>query len=505
MMLSDNQKAISVLIMNTLSFAVCFACWMMYGVLITFLIDNGVYQWDKAQVGLLIGIPVLTGSICRLPVGLLTDKYGGRPIFIILMVVSAIAIYSVSFADSFIQFLLAGLGFGVSGASFAVGVAYTSLWFPKKRQGTVLGIFGAGNMGAALTSIFAPTILMNLTNNLANIENWRILPKIYAALLIITTLLFCLFTFSRKIESSKGLSLIKRLEPLKTLRVWRFGFYYFLVFGGFIAISQWLIPYYLNVYLFPLTLAGLLASIFSLPAGIVRGLGGWMSDRLGARSVMFMVLAGCLFCSVLLSVPRLDIESPGEGVMATAPGKVVQVTPRSIQVDKKVYTLIPKPILESGAMSNQDEVLVLPRFSFWQEPIVHEGDIVKKKQLLARGVTHIYFQANVWIFTGLILILGILMGIGSAAVYRYIPDYFPDNVGVVGGIVGVLGGLGGFLLPIIFGYLLNMSGIWTTCWFLMALVSLMCLWWLNRTVSKMIRTNAPELMQHLEAVRHQES
>ena len=163
--MSDNAKSIQVLTMNTLAFTVCFMCWMMNGVLITFLVDNGVFQWTSSQMGWLIGIPVLTGAVTRLPVGIFTDKYGGRIVYTILMLLSAVFVYLVSTADSYLTFMLLGLGFGLTGASFAVGIAYTSVWFDKDRQGTALGIFGAGNAGAALTSLGAPHLLNWFTQN----------------------------------------------------------------------------------------------------------------------------------------------------------------------------------------------------------------------------------------------------------------------------------------------------------------------------------------------------
>lgn len=497
--MAEKGKAISVLTMNTLAFCVCFASWMLYGVLVTYLVDNGLFHWDKSQVGLLIGVPVLTGSVLRLPVGVLTDKFGGRVVFPLLMLLSAIAMYSVSLANTYTQFLLAGLGFGLTGASFSVGVAYTALWFPKEKQGTALGIFGAGNTGAALTSIFAPQLLLNLTQGAENPENWRMLPQFYAAALVVMTTVFLLFTSPKKVEGGQSLS--QRLAPLKKIRVWRFGLYYFLVFGGFVALSQWLIPYYVNVYMLPLTLAGLMASAFSLPAGLIRSAGGWMSDQWGARSIMYMVLAGCVLFAFLLSVPRLDIESPGEGVMAAKGGVVQVVTPEKVVVDGVAYPLLPKPVAgPSGEpyWAKDKSVLVFPQSTFWQQPTVQPGETVTKKQLLARGVTHIHFQANVWIFTGLLFILGVLMGIGSAAVYKHIPDYFPDNIGVVGGIVGVLGGLGGFLCPLIFGYLLKGTGIWSTCWMFLAFVAVICLLWMHFVIQEMMHRKVPHLMLQME-------
>ena len=147
------------LVLNTLAFTVCFAVWMMNGVLMTFLVDYGVHDWDPATLGWLIGIPVLTGSIMRLPIGMLTDKFGGKWVFGILLLASAVPTYLVGSCQSFTEFFLASLCFGMTGTGFAVGIAFTSVWFPPQRQGLALGIFGAGNAGAALTSLLAPSML----------------------------------------------------------------------------------------------------------------------------------------------------------------------------------------------------------------------------------------------------------------------------------------------------------------------------------------------------------
>ena len=126
------------------------------------------------------------------------------------------------------------------------------------------------------------------------------------------------------------------------------------------------------------------------------------------------------------------------------------------------------------------------------------GDEVVRRQLLARGVTRVYFQANIWIFTALVFVVGILMGVGKAAVYKYIPEYFPREVGVVGGIVGVLGGLGGFFCPVAFGLLLQATGIWTTCWMLFFALSLVCLVWLHLVVRSILARCAPHLAHRIE-------
>jgi NNP family nitrate/nitrite transporter-like MFS transporter len=494
--MQDKGKAISVLTMNTVAFTVCFACWMLNGALVTFLVDRGVFQWTGKQIWWLIGIPVLTGSLVRLPLGILTDKYGGRIVYGLLMLVSAVPMYLLAYARDYQDFVWASLGFGLAGGSFAVGIAYTSLWFPKERQGTALGIFGVGNAGAAVTSMGAPYMLMALTDQGTDLDGWRVLPKIYAAALVVTAAVFFLFTHSRKVDHSHITGLREHLAPLAHVRVWRFGLYYVLVFGAFVALSQGLIPYYVNVYMMPVTTAGLVAAAFSLPGGVVRALGGWISDKWGGRRTMMAVLAGCLACCVLLVVPRMDIQSPGKGVMAERAGVVESVSETDMAVGGKTYPLRPKP---AHWLEDRDEnMFVFPTSAFWQEPVVNVGDEVKKKQLLAKGVTHIFFQANVWIFTGLVFVLGFLMGVGKAAVYKLIPDYFPKDVGVVGGTVGLLGGLGGFVCPVIFGWLLERTGIWTTCWMFLALLSLACLVWMHFVVRNLMREKAPSLLHQIE-------
>lgn len=493
--MSDSTKALVVLTMNTIAFTVCFACWTMNGVLVTYLVDQLVFPFDTVQVGWLIGIPILSGSLLRLPVGVLTDKYGGRWVFTILMLLAAIPMYAVSLVQSYQQFLWASLGFGLAGAGFAVGIAYTSVWFPPDRQGTALGIFGIGNAGSALTSMGAPIVLGRLTGGGVNPEGWRTLPKLYAAALVVMAIVFVLTTYSRKVAHGHEHTLVQRLAPLKSMRVWRFGLYYFLVFGAFVALAQWLIPYYVNVYSMSVATAGLMAAIFSLPSGVIRALGGWMSDKWGARAVMYWVLGVCLLGFVALCVPQMSIVSPGEGVMAARGGTVTSVSPSEIVVGQTRYALRPEPPRRDRP---HDEMLVLPTLTSWHEPAVKPGDVVTKRQLLARGYTHIFFQANVWIFTFLVFVVGIAMGIGKAGVYRYIPDYFPREVGVVGGVVGVIGGLGGFFCPIIFGYFLRATGIWTTTWFFLAALSFVCLTWLHLVVQHLLRQEAPQAIRHIE-------
>lgn len=492
-----------ILAINTLAFTVCFGVWMMNGVLITFLVDNGLFRWTPAEMGWLIGIPVLTGAVFRLPLGMATDQCGGRKVMGSLLLLTAIPTWAVCLCNSYWQFVLAGLGFGFVGTSFAVGIAYTSVWFPAHRQGTALGIFGAGNAGAALTSLGAPHALNWLTSHGENLDRWRVLPQLYAAALVVMGLLFLATTRTRLPAGSASKTLTQRLAPLRSVRVWRFGLYYFYVFGGFVALAQWLVPYYVNAYTMSVAMAGALAACNSLPSGVIRALGGWMSDKWGARLVMYWVLGLSLICCLLLIMPQMDIHSPGSGITSRATGRVTEVNAQRIVVVSPVLGEMEYPIKQrEGELVTAEErnsgLLILPRSMSWQESVVEVGQEVGKKELLARGVTHVFFQANVWVFTFLSLILGAVMGVGKAAVYKHIPDYFPNDVGVVGGLVGVLGGLGGFVCPVIFGYLLEWTGLWTSCWMFFFVLVGICLVWMHLVVTRMLKAQAPDLHHRIE-------
>ncbi len=313
-----DRRAYIVLALSTLAFAVCFAAWMMNGVLVTFLIDAGIYTWSQTQMGILIATPVLTGAVMRLPVGILCDQYGGRIVYFLLMLVAAVPMFFVGIADSYIAFLLLSLGFGLSGAAFAAGVAYTAAWFPQERIGTALGIFGAGNAGAAATVMFAPILLEQLTAT--DLEGWRTLPKLYAGLLIGMAIIFWFGTTTRKSARAAEVSMAQRLEPLKFIRVWRFGLYYAFFFGGFVALSQWLIPYYVNVYTMSIATAGFLTTMFSLPSGVIRAFGGWLSDRFGARTIMYGTLIPGLILCILLIPSAMIVQTPGQGIVGSRRG-----------------------------------------------------------------------------------------------------------------------------------------------------------------------------------------
>src|SRR6188472_2828095 len=152
---SDQRRA---LYFSTAAFTVCFAVWTIFAIIgIQLQRDLGL---TDTEFGLLVGTPILTGSLIRLILGIWADQYGGRVVYVCVMLAAAVATWLLTFAYDYPTFLLAALGVGIAGGSFAVGIAYVSKWYPIEQQGTALGIFGAGNVGAAVTKFVAPFIMV---------------------------------------------------------------------------------------------------------------------------------------------------------------------------------------------------------------------------------------------------------------------------------------------------------------------------------------------------------
>ena len=299
-------KQMSVLTMNTLAFTVNFAVWTMFAIIGIGI--KGELDLNETQFALLIATPILSGSLSRLPLGLLTERYGGRIVFLVQLIFVSIPTFCLVYASHYWHYLFTGFFVGIAGGAFAIGVTYTSAWFEPENQGTAMGIFGAGNIGVAITNIIAPLVMVSY--------GWRTIPLIYAAALIIIAVLFWLFTYTdpkhqtRK-DNNDHASLYQQIKPLSEMRVWRFGLYYFFVFGGFIALALWLPKYYVGEYGVDLQTASYLTLAFIVPAAIIRAFGGWISDNVGARQVNWTVFWICIVCLFFLSYPASTVTVHG--------------------------------------------------------------------------------------------------------------------------------------------------------------------------------------------------
>ncbi|MCV0425671.1 MAG: NarK/NasA family nitrate transporter [Roseibium sp.] len=412
---SDQYRALG---LSTFAFTVCFAVWTIFSIIGVKI--KGELGLSDTQFGLLVATPVLTGSISRIFLGVWTEQFGGRLMFPLQMLITAICVWLLTSVRTYEVFLLAALGLGLAGGSFIIGVAYVSQWFEKEKQGTALGIFGAGNVGAAVTNFAAPFLVVAL--------GWEGTARVYAVVLAITAVLFYVLSkddpaqAARKKTGSSAVSTADQLAPLKNIQVWRFATYYFFVFGAFVALASFLPRYYVGAYGLELTTAGVLAGLYSLPGSVFRALGGWMSDKWGARFVMYFTFIVSLVCLFIMSYPQTSYAVQG-----------------------------------------------------------------------ISGVINFEFGVGLSLFVAITVVLGFVMSLGKAAVYKHIPVYYPHHVGSVGGLVGMIGGLGGFFLPISFGVLLDATGVWTAPYMLMFVLVAVSTVWMHVAIRRMEKRRYPVL------------
>lgn len=384
--------------LSTAAFTICFAVWTIFSIIGIQIREQ--LSLSDTQFGLLVGMPILTGSLVRIVLGILTDRMGGRLVYTLTMLAAALATFLLSTATTYHQMLLAALGVGLAGGSFAVGVAYVSRFFEGAKQGTALGIFGVGNVGAAVTKFVAPFVMLAF--------GWQVTAQIWALALAVTAILFWVFstddpvTVARRGAKAPLRSLKDEFAPLKNIQVWRFSAYYFFSFGGFVALALWLPHYLIGVYGFDVKTAGMVGAAYSIPASIFRAYGGVLSDRIGARTVMYWTLGVSAIAAAILSTPS-GVSTP--------------------------------------------------------------------------------------VFLAVIFTLGFFMSLGKAAVYKHIPTYYPGNVGAVGGLVGMIGGLGGFFLPLIFGWLKDETGLWSSCFMVILTLVLGCLIWMHVSIRRIERAS----------------
>lgn len=391
----NHRDAWRALFWATLTFAANFSVWTLYAVLALHIQTQ--LNLSALQLGVLLSSPILSGAVLRIPLGVMSEYISARALWILIMWLQIPPLLLLPWVNSFAGFVCLGLWIGVSGATFTLGVRYVSEWFGKQQQGLALGVFGVGNAGAAMSFLLIPL--------LANWYGWQWVGPWYALAMLPALLLFTVF--APKLPAQRNNQKFTWREDfsfIKDAQVWRFGLYYFFVFGSFLALVLWLPSYYMQVYDLNVSQAMAFTLLFVITSSMVRALGGWFADRYGARTVNWSVFWICLVCLFFLSYPPTSMTIHGL-----------------------------------------------------------ERDVVLR------------IEVNIWLFTGLIFVIGLAQGLGRASVMRALYDHYPQQMGSVGGWVAFLGAMGGFILPLAFGFTQDLLGIASGAFMVLYAVLALCM------------------------------
>ncbi|MEW6211370.1 MAG: MFS transporter, partial [Acidobacteriota bacterium] len=362
------------LALGTGAFAFCFAVFGSVSAMMPILKKN--LNLDAVQVSVAIAIPVLLGSIGRIPLGMLTDRYGGRLIFSIVMACSIVPSILMGWVSQYWQLLACGFFIGIALASFSVGVGFVSGWYSAQRQGTALGIYGAGNIGQSLAAFGSPLLAAALG------FRWGFWT--FGLILAVWLALFVLKSENAP-RRAPAKSIREMLRPLADRMSWVLSLYYFLTFGGFVAMSIYLPTFLTDMFNLTPQDAGMRTAGFVLLATAMRPVGGMMADRMGGKKILMWVFPVTAVMAVFMACPLMATFTIGALGMAAA------------------------------------------------------------------------------------------IGLGNGAVFKLVPEYFPQSVGSVTGLVGAAGGLGGFFPPLVLGAIRQATGGFTWGFVLLAIFALSCL------------------------------
>jgi MFS transporter, NNP family, nitrate/nitrite transporter len=311
------------LFLSTTAFAVSFAVWGLIAALApTF---TQLYGLSASSKSLMIAVPVLLGAIGRLPAGMLADRYGGRRVFAALLVISALPAIGIGLSTSYTQLLLLGLFLGLAGTTFSVGVGFTAKWFAPEKQGTALGIYGMGNIGQSVAVFGAPVLAQSF-------GSWRPVFYAFAVLSLVWGAVFYVFARDAAMTANPK-TLGENLRVLKTAPLaWVLSLFYFLTFGGFVALALYLPTLLRDLFGLSATDAGARTAGFVVLATLMRPLGGWMADRWGGVRVLVWVFSAIAGLGLLMGcawIPTFTVGALGAAAaLGLGNGAVFKLVPQ---------------------------------------------------------------------------------------------------------------------------------------------------------------------------------
>jgi MFS transporter, NNP family, nitrate/nitrite transporter len=361
------------LVLATGAFAICFAVFGSVSAMMPILKKN--LSLGPVQVSVALAIPVLLGSLGRIPLGMLTDRYGGRLIFSVVMAGSIAPAFLMGFVADYWQLIVCGFFIGIALASFSVGVGFVSGWYSPERQGMALGVYGAGNIGQSLAAFGSPVLAAALG------FRWGFWTF---GVLMVVWLTFFWIKARNAPRRASAKTFGDVIEPLRDAKSWALSLYYFLTFGGFVAMAIYLPTFLTEIFKLTPGDAGFRTAGFVVLATAMRPVGGMLADRIGGRKILLWVFPATAAMAVFLACPTMVTFTSGALGMAAA------------------------------------------------------------------------------------------IGLGNGAVFKLVPEYFPQSVGAVTGLVGAAGGLGGFFPPLVLGAVRQATGSFTPGFVLLALFAILC-------------------------------
>jgi len=383
--MKNRTSATTQLTLGTGAFALCFAVFGSLSAMMPIL--SRQMHLTPVEKSVAVAVPVLLGSLGRIPLGMLTDRFGGRIIFSAVMFLAILPAVLMGNVHSYSQLITYGFLVGIGLASFSVGVGFVSGWYAAAKQGAALGVYGAGNIGQSLAAFGSPFIAAAFG------MRWGFWT--FGVLLSVWFLIFAIFARDAP-RKAPPKTFADTMRPLADFRSWMLCLYYFLTFGGFVAMAVYLPIFLTESFKLTPQQAGLRTAGFVVLATATRPLGGILADRIGGPAILKWVFPATALFSIFLACP----------LMLT-------------------FTI--------GALG-----------------------------------------------------IAAFIGLGNGAVFKLVPQYFPQSVGSVTGIVGAAGGLGGFLPPLILGVIKQQTGSFTIGFALLGVFSLICLAVLVRSAPKSV-------------------
>jgi NNP family nitrate/nitrite transporter-like MFS transporter len=293
-----NKGSASTVFASFLHFDMCFTLWVLLGSLSIYITrDLGL---NSVQQGLMVAIPILSGSLMRILVGMLSDRFGSKRVGITMLLFLFLPLLlGWLLPINFAGIIAIGLTLGVAGSSFAVALPLASHWYPPSRQGLVMGITAAGNIGTVVANLFAPS--------LAKSYGWHAVMGMAMIPLAITLLVFLLMA-KESPERPQGLPLSRYLSVLRSADMWWFCLFYSVTFGGFVGLSTFLPLFLKNQYAFIPVTAGLFTALAAFLGSTFRPLGGFLADKFSGIRMLTILLLGIGVIYLLVSfLPAIGV------------------------------------------------------------------------------------------------------------------------------------------------------------------------------------------------------